>query len=74
MHAKRKENAMRNENDNHEPLTSYRATIIDTISRQVVETFAFGADTIEDAREKAWRIAGRRYSGDVHVRVERIAK
>ena len=64
---------MRNERD-HELLTSYRATIVDNISHAVVETFAFGADSIEDAREKAWRIAGRRYTGDVHVRVERIAK
>lgn len=73
MHAKRKENAMRNEK-HHEPLTSYRATVIDTISRQVAETFAFEADTIENAREKAWRIAGRKYACDIHVRVERIAK
>lgn len=75
MHAKRKETTMRNERDNKpEPLTSYRATVTDTISHEVVETFAFGADCIEDAREKAWGIAGRRYSGDIHVRVERISK
>jgi hypothetical protein len=49
----------------------YRATVTDLIARREAGTFAFFADSIEDAREKAWRIAGQRYTSDIHVRVER---
>jgi len=49
----------------------YHATVTDLISRREAGTFAFFADSIEDAREKAWRIAGQRYTSDIHVRVER---
>jgi hypothetical protein len=49
----------------------YRATVTDLIARREAGTFAFFADSIEDAREKAWRIAGHRNGSDIHVRVER---
>jgi hypothetical protein len=74
MHVKRKETTMHRNNEiDREYLTIYRATVTDTISRQPVETFVFGAGSIEDAREKAWRIAGRKYNADIHVRVGRVA-
>jgi hypothetical protein len=55
-------------------LKTYRATVIDTISHEQVEQFTLKAACIEDAREEAWRIAGRKYACDIHVRVEGIGK
>jgi hypothetical protein len=60
--------------EDREAGTIYRATVTDTISREQVGGFAFSADSIEEARERGWRIAGRRYGNDIDVRVERASK
>ena len=59
---------------NAEATTIYRATVTDTISRERIGRFAFSADSIEEARERGWRIAGGRFGNDIHVKIERISK
>ena len=59
--------------DHREASIIYRATVTDTISREQIERYAFSADSIEDAREMAWKRAGR-HGGDVFVKVERLSK
>ena len=59
---------------NAEASTIYRATVIDTISRERLGTFCFSADCIEDARPRAWRIAGSRFGNGIDVRLEQISK
>jgi len=51
----------------------FRATVTDTISHDRIERYTFSADSIEEARERAWRRAGR-HGGDVFVKVERLSK
>ena len=64
----------RRREDHREASTVYRATVTDTISRERVGRFAFSADSLEEARERGWRIAGRRYGNDINVRVVRASK
>jgi len=64
----------RRREDHREGATVYRATVTDTISHEQVGRFAFSADSVEEARERGWRIAGRRYGNDIHVRVERASR
>ena len=51
----------------------FRATVTETISHERIERYAFSADSVEDAREQAWKRAGR-HGGDVFVKVERLSK
>jgi hypothetical protein len=51
----------------------YTATVTDTISRRQIGTFSFFATSIEDARQRGWRIAGQRYCPDIHVRIHRAS-
>ena len=64
----------RRREDHREGKVIYRATVTDTISRERVGRFAFSADSIEEARERGWRIAGRRFGNDIDVRIERTSK
>jgi hypothetical protein len=64
----------RRREDHREGATVCRATVTDTVSRERVGWFTFSADRIEDARERAWRIAGRRYGNDIEVRVQRASR
>ena len=64
----------RQREDHREASIIYRATVTDTISHEQVGRFTFSADCIEEARVRAWRIAGSRFGNDIHVRVERISK
>lgn len=57
-----------------EPGDAYNATVTDTISKRQIGTFSFFATSIEEARERGWRIAGRRYCPDIHVRIKRASK
>jgi hypothetical protein len=52
----------------------YRATVTDTVSRQRVGAFAFAAGDEQEALPRAWRLAGRRFGNDIHVRIERISR
>ena len=52
----------------------YRATVIDTISRERLGTFCFSNDCIEDARPRAWGIAGSLFGNGIGVRVEQLGK
>ena len=60
--------------EDREAGTIYRATVTDTISRERVGRFAFSADSLQEARERGWRIAGRRFGNDINVRIERASK
>ena len=68
---------MKNENKtpetNAEGSLIFRATVTDTTNREQIERYTFGADSIEEARELAWKRAGR-HGGDVSVKVERLSK
>jgi len=64
----------RRREDHREGATVCRATVTDTVSHHQVGRFTFSADRIEDARERAWGIAGRRYGDDIDVRIERISR
>jgi len=64
----------RQRQDHREASILYRATVTDTISHEQVGRFTFSADSIEEARVRAWRIAGSRFGNDIHVRVERISR
>ena len=59
--------------EDREATIIYRATVTDTISREPVGRFAFSADSIEEARERGWRIAGRRFGNDIDVRIEQLS-
>ena len=59
--------------DHREASIIFRATVTDTISRERIERYAFSADSVEDAREQAWKRAGR-HGGDVFVKVARLSK
>ncbi len=70
-----KEITMKRQRENHqESRTIYRATVADTINGERVGRFTFGADTIEHARERGWRIAGSRFGNDIHVSIEQISR
>lgn len=61
--------------ENHrEGTTIYRATVRDVLNGDRLGGFAFSADSVEEARERGWRIAGRRYGNDIDVRIERASK
>jgi hypothetical protein len=47
----------------------FQATVIDTISKNQIKRYKFEAESIEEARELAWKRAGR-YGADVFVKVE----
>ena len=64
----------RRREDHREARFIYRATVTDTISRETVGRFTYSADSIEEARERGWRIAGRRFGNDIDVRIERLSK
>ena len=64
----------RTRESHQEGTTVYRATVTDTISRGQVGRFTFSADSAEEARERGWRIAGRRFGNDIDVRIQRISK
>jgi hypothetical protein len=51
----------------------FQATVTDTINHDQIERYTFSADSIEDARELAWKRAGR-HGGDVFVKVECLGK
>ena len=69
------ENAMKTTRTRHaEASRIYRATVVDTINRERLGTFCFSADCIEDARPRAWSIAGDLYGNGIHVRIEQISK
>ena len=59
--------------DQQDGSTIYQATIIDLVNRKRIGSFGFSADSIEEARERGWRIAGSRYGNDIHVRIEQIS-
>jgi len=59
--------------EDREAVTVYRATVTDTISRETVGRFAYSADSIEEARERGWRIAGRRFGNDIDVRIQQLS-
>ncbi len=52
----------------------YRATVLDLVSHERIGRFTFSADGIEEARQRGWRIAGRRFGNGIDVRIERISK
>ena len=60
--------------EDREAATIYRAVVTDLISREQVGRFAFSADSLEGARERGWRIAGRRFGNDIRVRIERLSR
>ncbi|MCA9253432.1 MAG: hypothetical protein KDA54_20055 [Phycisphaerales bacterium] len=60
--------------DQQDGSTIYQATIIDLVNRKRIGSFGFSADSIEEARERGWRIAGSLYGNDTHVRIERLSK
>jgi len=59
--------------EDREAAAIYRAAVTDLISRERVGRFAFSADSLEEARERGWRIAGRRFGNDIDVRIERLS-
>jgi len=66
-------NATTNRTITGEASIIFRATVTDTLSHEQIERYAFSAESIEDARELAWKRAGR-HGGDVFVKVERLSK
>jgi len=64
---------MNTKDQNAEGRLIFRATVTDTISHDQIERYTFSADSVEDAREQAWKRAGR-HGGDVFVKVERLSK
>ncbi|NLF32046.1 MAG: hypothetical protein GX591_14310 [Planctomycetes bacterium] len=59
--------------DHREGRSLYRAAVTDTVSHAPIERYTFSADSIEEARELAWKRAGR-HGGDVFVKIERLGK
>ena len=69
-----KDDTMNTQRDDHlEGSTIFQATVIDLVNREQIGRFSFSADSIEEARERGWRIAGSRYGNDIHVRIEQIS-
>ena len=69
---------MQRRRDDHEEgpcegATIYRATVNDLINRERIGRFTFSADTIEEARERGWRIAGGRFGNGIDVRIDRLS-
>ncbi len=63
-----------NANEEHaEGRLIFRATVTDTVSRETLQRYAFSADSLEEARELAWKRAGK-YGGDVFVKVEQLSR
>ena len=60
--------------DHREASTIYRATVHDLVGRDRLGRFAYSAYSIEEARERGWRIAGSRFGNDIDVRIERLSK
>jgi hypothetical protein len=80
-----KENQMtRRREDHREGRTIWRARFIDAISREQVGQATFSADSVEEARQRAWRIAAGGFGtpegawvvggNDIDVRVERASR
>jgi len=76
---------MKNRRENHrEGRTIWRAKIIDAISREQVGQATFSADSVEEARQRAWRIAAGGFGtpegawvvggNDIDVRIERASR
>jgi len=63
----------RRREDHREARVIYRATVTDLVSRERVGRFTYSADSIEEARERGWRIAGRRFGNDIDVRIEQVS-
>ncbi len=64
---------MTSHDHNAEDRLIFRATVTDTINREQIERYTFSAQSIEDAREAAWKRAGR-HGGDVFVQIEQLNK
>ncbi len=63
-----------NDDATTDPGNAYTATVTDSINGQQIGTFTFFAHSIEEARERGWRIAGHRYCPDIHVRITRATR
>ena len=74
----------RRREDHREGRTIWRAKMIDAISREQVGQATFSADSVEEARQRAWRIAASGFGtpegawvvggNDIDVRVERASR
>ena len=74
----------RRREDHREAKTIWRAKFIDTISREQVGQASFSADSVEEARQRAWRLAASGFGtpegawvvggNDIDVRIERASK
>ena len=53
---------------------TYLAAVTDLVNRERIGRFTFGAAGVEEARQRAWQIAGARFGNDIDVRVERLSK
>ncbi len=51
----------------------FRAIVTDTVSRETIRRYSFIADSLEEAREMAWKRAGK-FGGDVFVKVEQLSR
>ena len=60
--------------DHSEGTTIYRATVIDQVSREPIGRFTFSANSIEEARERGWRIAGSRFGNGIDVCIKRLSE
>ncbi len=76
---------MTRQRENHrEGRTIWRARFIDAISREQVGQASFSADSVEEARQRAWRLAASGFGtpegawvvggNDIDVRVERASR
>ena len=64
----------RRREDHREGKVIYRATVNDVVGRDRLGRFAYSADSVGEARERGWRIAGSRFGNDIDVRIERLSK
>ena len=76
---------MNRRRENHrEGRAIWRARFIDAVSREPVGQATFSADTVEEARQRAWRLAASGFGtpegawvvggNDIDVRIERASK
>jgi hypothetical protein len=74
----------RQREDHREGRTIWRARLIDTVSRERGGQPTFSADSVEEARQRAWRIAASGVGtpegawavggNDIDVRIERASR
>jgi hypothetical protein len=74
----------RRREDHREAKVVWRAKVLDTVSREQIGQFSFSADTVEEARQRAWSIAASGFGTpegawvvggtDIEVRVVRASK